>query len=55
VSATSFDEFDALGRVKQSTQTTGERNYLFGYSYQRDGSLATLTYPSGRQVIYSYL
>jgi RHS repeat-associated protein len=54
VSSTSY-EFDPAGRVISSTQTTGDDAYTFGYAYNVDDSLSSMTYPSGtRTVSYSY-
>ena len=33
VSSYGYDEYDALGRVKRSSQVTDGRQYLFGYAY----------------------
>ncbi|MEK7406085.1 MAG: hypothetical protein AAB225_13340, partial [Acidobacteriota bacterium] len=52
-SATSYAP-DVLGRITASTQTTDGVAYGFGYQYNVDGSLKTLTYPSGRTVTYSF-
>ncbi len=54
VSTTSFDEFDALGRVKQSTQTTEGRSFLMSYTYSLAGQMTSQTYPSGRTVSTAY-
>src|SRR5205823_1560053 len=54
-SKTTFDSYDALGRVTKSTQTTPEAgpSYVFSnYSYYRDGRLKQVTYPSGRTISY---
>ncbi len=46
--------YDQLGRVLQSSQTTGSRTYPFVYSYDRAGNLATEKYPSDRVVTVTY-
>ena len=46
--------FDALGRVVQNVQTTDGTPYPFIYAYDRDGSLASQSYPSGYQVDFGY-
>ena len=54
-SATAYDSFDPLGRVTRSRQITSSIPYRFGtdllpgYEYLRNGSLAAVTYPSGRK------
>ena len=52
LTATNFTDFDAMGRVKASTQTTetspGYTSYNFTYGYNLDGTLATEQYPSGK-------
>jgi hypothetical protein len=52
-SSTTYNLFDAMGRVTASTQGTGTGTYPFSYSYALNGALASTTYPSGRQVACS--
>jgi RHS repeat-associated protein len=52
-SSTTYNLFDAMGRVTASTQSTGAGTYPFSYTYALNGALASTTYPSGRQVSYS--
>ncbi len=55
VSTTSYGCYDALGRVKESAQTTsGDAARAFSYTYNADGTLQTQTYPSGLKVAYQY-
>ncbi len=55
VSTTGYGCYDALGRVKASTQTTtGDAARAFAYTYNADGTLETQTYPSGLVVAYEY-
>jgi RHS repeat-associated protein len=54
VSATSYTEFDAMGRVKQSQQTTADQNYPMSYTYNIAGAMTSETYPSGRVVTTGY-
>ncbi len=55
VSTTSYGCYDALGRVKESAQTTsGDAARAFSYEYNADGTLKTQTYPSGLKVAYGY-
>ena len=44
---TSYLNYDALGRVKQSSQATAGKAYSFSYGYDLMGSLTSETYPSG--------
>ena len=58
VSTTEYTNFDALGRIKASQQTTPvsgtNYSYNFSYTYDLAGNLKTQTYPSGRVVTQSY-
>ncbi len=56
VSTTALSCYDALGRVTVSSQdTVGDTLRTFAYTYNRDGSLATQTYPSSELVVaYQY-
>ena len=55
MSETKYGEFDALGRIKQSQQTTNGQTYpAMSYTYGLAGNLKTETYPSGRVVTHSY-
>jgi RHS repeat-associated protein len=55
VSETTYGEFDALGRVRQSQQATDGQTYpAMVYTYDLAGNLKTETYPSGRVVTHSY-
>lgn len=56
VSATEYTEFDSLGRIKASRQTTSGATapYAFSYTYDLAGNLKTETYPSGRVVTQNY-
>jgi len=54
-----LDSMDAQGRVTRSRQVTDGVTYRFGtdtlpgYEYFRQGALARMRYPSGREVIYT--
>jgi RHS repeat-associated protein len=50
VSAYSYDSYDAIGRVKSSTQTTDGQRYRMSYAYDLAGNLTSEKYPSGRTV-----
>jgi RHS repeat-associated protein len=46
--------YDTMGRVLTRQQTIAAVTKSIGYSYNLDGSVATLTYPSGRIYTYTY-
>jgi YD repeat-containing protein len=49
-----YSEYDALGRVTKSAQRfAGASSYNFQYAYN-DLQLQSITYPSGRSVIYGF-
>jgi uncharacterized protein RhaS with RHS repeats len=52
-SSTRYSNYDALGRVTSSTQSTFT-NYNFTYAYNLAGSLTSETYPSGRVITTKY-
>ena len=54
VSRTAYNRYDALGRVLESTQTTGGTSYTMAYGYDRAGNLTSQRYPSDRVVDYVY-
>ncbi|MEW6126587.1 MAG: RHS repeat-associated core domain-containing protein [Acidobacteriota bacterium] len=54
VSAYDYLEYDALGRVKQSKQTTAGNEYPMLYQYNKAGAMTSETYPSGRVITTSY-
>ena len=45
---------DALGRVTSTVKTIGATNYTLSESYDLDGRRASLTYPDGEVVAYTY-
>jgi RHS repeat-associated protein len=47
--------YDTMGRIWGDQRTTNALTKNTSYVYNLDGSLATLTYPSGRVVTYAYL
>jgi len=54
-SSNRFTNYDALGRVTASVQTTAGAPYpSFSYQYKLNDGLSQITYPSGRVVNYSY-
>ena len=54
VSRTAYNRYDGLGRVLESTQTTGGQAYTMAYAYDRAGNLTSQRYPSERVVDYVY-
>jgi RHS repeat-associated protein len=54
VSSYAYDCYDGLGRLLHGSQTTNSQNYPFTYVYNAAGSVKSMTYPSGRQVTYTY-
>ena len=46
--------YDKMGREWGEQRTTNTVTKTTGYTYNLDGSLATLTYPSGRTITYAY-
>ena len=53
-STTTYSNYDALGRVVASTQTTGGTPYPFSYGYNLAGGLTSVQYPSTRNLSYTY-
>jgi RHS repeat-associated protein len=45
--------YNALGQVTQERKTTGSVVYIVGYSYDLDGNVTQISYPSGRTVNYA--
>jgi RHS repeat-associated protein len=54
VSSYSYEEFDALGRIKAGKQTTDGNVYAMSYMYDLAGHLTSQVYPSGRVVTNSF-
>jgi len=46
--------YDAMGRVLTGRRTTNGLSKNTSYTYNLDGSVGTVTYPSGRVIAYSY-
>ncbi|MGH9891034.1 MAG: hypothetical protein ACREA0_03425, partial [bacterium] len=46
--------YDVMGRVLTSRRTTNGVTKDFSYTYNLDGSVATLTYPTGSTITYNY-
>jgi RHS repeat-associated protein len=53
VSTYKYQAYDALGRVTQSTQSTGQ-DYTMHYAYDAAGQMTSETYPSGKIVDMTY-
>ena len=53
-SGTTSYTYDLWGRVTGKSQTVGTLTQSMGYAYNSSGQLATVTTPSGRQVVYTY-
>lgn len=53
-SSYSYDEYDAAGRVKRSSQMTDGQAYLFDYRYDLAGNKTWEKYPSNREVTTAY-
>ena len=45
--------YDKMGRVAEEERTIGSVTKTISYTYNLDGSLASLTYPSGKTVTYT--
>jgi RHS repeat-associated protein len=54
VSTNTYQKHDPMGRILTSNQNTGGPSYPFGYQYNLAGGLKQETYPSGRQVQYTF-
>jgi hypothetical protein len=44
--------YDAIGNVQEEKRTTNSITKSFVYTYNRDSSIATIQYPSGRKITY---
>ena len=45
--------YDAQGRVVQDTRAIGSQTYALAYSYDANGQVTSITYPSGHVVVYN--
>ena len=52
--STTYSVHDSLGRVTSHTQTVYGAPYNFSYTYNATDDLTSMTYPSGRQVVFIY-
>ncbi len=53
-SGTSAYSFDLLGQPKTENHTIAGVTKSMSYTFNLDGSISSLTYPSGRQIAYAY-
>ena len=53
-SGTTAYEYSAKGQVKKETKTIDSIQYVTQYTYDQNGNLKTMTYPSGRVITYNY-
>lgn len=51
---TTVYEYSAKGQLKKETKTIDSIQYVTQYSYDQNGNLKTMTYPSGRVITYNY-
>ena len=54
VTGSTIYSYDANGHVTQKIQAIGAVMLTTSYGYDSGGRLASITYPSGKQVIYAY-
>ena len=54
VSGYSYDEFDAVGRLKRCKQTTGAVDYSMSYTWDLASNMTSEVYPSGRTISMGY-
>jgi YD repeat-containing protein len=52
-SGTASYEYSAKGELTKETKVTQGRTYVTSYSFDKNGNLSTITYPSGRKVNYA--
>ncbi len=52
-SGTTAYEYSPKGQVKKETKTIDSIQYVTQYSYDQNGNLKTMTYPSGRVITYT--
>jgi RHS repeat-associated protein len=54
-SGTTSYEYTAKGQVKKETKTVDSIQYVTQYTYDQNGSLKTMTYPSSKVITYNHL
>ena len=47
-------EYSPKGQVKKETKVIDSVNYVTQYTYDQNGNLKTMTYPSGKVITYNY-
>ena len=52
-SGTTAYEYSAKGQIKKETKTIDSTQYVTQYTYDQNGNLKTMTYPSGRVITYN--
>ncbi len=53
-SGTTTYEYSPKGQVAKETRTIGGVNYVSQYTYDQDGNIKTMAYPSGKVITYNY-
>jgi RHS repeat-associated protein len=53
-SGTTSYEYTAKGQIKKETKTISSVQYVTQYTYDQNGNLMTMAYPSGRVITYNY-
>ncbi len=53
-SGTTAYEYTAKGQIKKETKVINSVQYVTQYTYDQNGNLKTMTYPSGRVITYNY-
>ena len=53
-SGTTAYEYTPKGQVKKETKVIDSNQYVTQYTYDQNGNLKTMTYPSGRVITYNY-
>jgi len=53
-SGTTVYEYTPKGQVKKETKTIDSNQYVTQYTYDQNGNLKTMTYPSGKVITYNY-
>ncbi len=54
VSGTTTYEYSPKGQVAKETKTMDSIQYITQYTYDQNGNLKTITYPSGKVITYNY-
>jgi YD repeat-containing protein len=47
-------EYTPKGQVKKETKVIDSIQYITHYTYDMNGNMTTMTYPSGRVITYNY-